>query len=316
MRKLPVMKGVRKTVGALAVTATLCVGPVWAQVSIPGTSVSMEPPAGFLPADTFAGFQNAEDSSSIVIAEFSPQAYLQLLDTFSSAEAASQAFAAQGISIARRTTVTTGDVQVPVLIGTQTAVGFEVGKYLALYSGENTVLVTFNVFDAGRVREPAILAALESVRVSAAPTLEEKLEQLSFDFRVEPPFRAFDVLFGGAVALTSFEGTDPSGLLPYIVIERMSGVVENDDVLQLSEFLLHGIQGFSAARITSREAVRFAGGSGYLIEAMGDEYAAIQYVHIPPDGRYLRLFARGAEDRLLEVKSVVAAIADSVVIKD
>ncbi len=51
-------------------------------VSVPGTSVSLPPPAGFIPADRFPGFMKESTGSSIMVSEI-PGPYAEVTAGFS-----------------------------------------------------------------------------------------------------------------------------------------------------------------------------------------------------------------------------------------
>ena len=91
---------------------------------IPGTGVSLLPPAGFVLSDQFSGLVNPDNLSSILIIELPPEAHSTLASAFSSTPGdITTAFASRGtmIEVERVSTVSIEDAQVPLVIGTQTA---------------------------------------------------------------------------------------------------------------------------------------------------------------------------------------------------
>ncbi|MGD1951016.1 MAG: hypothetical protein ACFB14_15395 [Leptolyngbyaceae cyanobacterium] len=306
-----------KTIAMLMAGILLSVtGVKAAPIAIPGTSVSLEPPAGFAVAENFAGLENAESGSSITINELPPEAYTEVATIFSTAESAREGLLRQGITIDEHTLITVGQDQVPLLRGVQQTAAGEFTKYLTLLKGETTVLVTFNIADPNQTTQETIEATVASITLATAPTIDEKIEQLSFSFQTAEPFRVNDVLGGSSALLTTFEGTDPSGMAPVVIIARGQNIIYGQDAADISDDLLRGTRGFSLAEIVRQEAVEFSGGSGYLIEAELDGLTVLQYAYVPANGRYIRLLATGERSALMDVLPAVEEIAASVSLRD
>lgn len=287
-----------------------------APTAIPGTSVTLDPPAGFTVADNFSGLQHSQSGSSITINELPLEAYEEISTIFTTEETATEALLRQGIAIEDYRLLEVGESQVPLLRGSQRADSGEVTKYLTLFKGETTVLITFNIIDPDRVTPEMVETTVASVVLAAAPTIEDKISQLSFSFNTAAPFQIFDVLGGSAVLLSLQKEPDTSGLKPMVIIARGQNRIYTRDAADISEDLLRGTRGFSLANIVQETAVEFAGGSGYLIEAQIEELTVFQYVHVPENGRYIRLLATGEHDLLANVLPAVEDIAASVTVRD
>lgn len=285
------------------------------QIRIPGTSVSLDSPEGFTLASSFSGLENLRDGSSITVSEFPLEAHRELLPIFTDLDAAIANFRQQGVSIERAATYVIGQQQIPALIGSQPIPGGEVGKFLALYRGDVTVMLTFNVFDPRVLNPSTVEKTILSVRLAPAATLQQKVEQLPFTFRVTAPFRVGDTMGGSTVLLPSFEGTDPSGLMPAVIIGRSLSPIDPSSSLELvARQLLLSTKGFENAEITSDRQVGFGGGNAAFLEATAAQRTIVQFVRILPNGRYVRLLAFGETNQLKRVMSSVTKIADSVAI--
>lgn len=288
-----------------------------APIAVPGTSVSLEPPMGFTLSNHFSGLENLDDGSSITITELPPEAYEEISTLFSEEESATEALLRQGIAVKEHTYLNIGNTQVPLLRGTQQSAGGTVTKYMTLFRGENTVLVTFNIIDPRQDTSEVIEAAVASISLTAAPTIAERIAQLPFTFHATAPFRVADVLGGSSALLTMIDGPDPSGLSPVVIIARGQSVVsEYNNIYRLSEQLLRSTQGFSLANIVQTNAVDFGGGRGYRLEATMDELTVVQYVFVPDNGRYVRLLATGEHQAFAKVLPAVENIANSVLTPD
>ena len=315
------MKGLKqrlRTIGMLMAGILLSVvsGVKAAPIAIPGTSVSLEPPAGFTVAENFAGLENVESGSSITINELPPEAYAEVSTIFSTAESAQEGLLRQGIIVSEHTLITVGQDQVPLLRGVQQTAAGEFTKYLTLLKGETTILVTFNIAAPNQTTQETVEATVASIILATAPTIDEKIEQLPFSFQTAEPFKVADALGGSSALLTTFEGTDPSGMAPVVIIARGQNIIYGQDAADISDDLLRGTQGFSLAEIIRQETVEFSGGSGYLIEAELDGLTVLQYAYVPANGRYIRLLATGERSALMDVLPAVEEIAASVRLND
>lgn len=203
--------------------------------------------------------------------------------------------------------------QVPVLIGTQAISGVEVQKYMALFRGEVTVLIAFNIFDSQAVTASTVESTIKSTRLSTAATLAQKIDQLPFTFQTTAPFIIGDIIGGSSLLLPTFEGTDPTGLRPVVLITRAQAAMSSSsDTKMLAQRLLRGTQGFENAEIITSEQRGFAGGLSHYMEAVKGDRKIVQLVRLPPDGVYLRLVAFGKRSELDKVLPSVSEIAQSV----
>ncbi|EDX84913.1 hypothetical protein S7335_2612 [Synechococcus sp. PCC 7335] len=291
------------------------------RISIPGSSVSLLPPAGFVVSDQFSGLVNQESLASIVLAELPPDAYTELSSILSSTpEAVTDAFAARGIVLEVETisSVLVEGSQVPFVKGTQTVGGTQIDKYFALFGTESTILLTFNVTDPALLSEQAVVETIKSVEVAPALSIEQKVAELPFTFVPAPPFQVFEVLLGSTVLLSPGGEPDPSGEAPVIIIaSSVSPILGAElaafDIDTFSSQLLLSTEGFAEATITARSPTEFAGGEGYLIQASISDSTVFQYLRILPDNFYIRLLAVGSTDEIEDLAPTIEAIQSSVV---
>jgi hypothetical protein len=267
-------------------------------------------------ATSFSGLQNLQDGSSITVTELPIEAYSQLLPIFMDLDAAIDSFRQRGVSIERTISFSVGQQEIPALVGSQTIPDGKVGKYLALYRGDVTVMLTFNVFDPRILTPSAVEEIIRSVRLAPAATLQQKVNQLPFFFRVTAPFRVGDALGGSTALIPSFEGTDPTGLRPVVIIGRAVSAIDPSANPELvAQQLLRGTKGFESAEIARIEEAEFGGGTGAFLAAIAGERTIVQYLRIPPDGMYIRLVAFGETTEFNQVMPAIAEIAGSVTIR-
>jgi hypothetical protein len=304
---------------ALALSSLAVVPAASAQmVRIPGTSVALTPPPGFTVARG-GGLENAATGSSVSIAELPPDGYAKLAQTFTSPKTASAGFASQGIRITRIDQLAVDSGQVPLAVGDQALSGRQFKKYITVMGGPkfqtNAVLITFNLTDASPLRQADVEQVLRSVRLARVETSEEKFARLPFTFKAVAPFHAADVIGGGATALLStFEGSDPSGRKPMLMINRGSTEAGPEETARTAEQILRGMSGFADAELTEQKPVPFGGGDGYFISAEAQGRTMLQFLRVLSNGTYVRLVARGETSALEEARSAVTEIADSVAI--
>jgi hypothetical protein len=130
---------------------------------VAGTTVSLAPMRGFVPATAFAGFANEPLQGSVLVAELPAEAYPQLAQLFADAEAARTRFAAQGVRITAREEIETAAGRVPLLVGTQAGGGEPVSKWIALYKGAKTVMITVQAPERASLDTTAVKTMLASV---------------------------------------------------------------------------------------------------------------------------------------------------------
>lgn len=291
-------------------------GPASAQiVPIPGTSVAMTPPPGFKLSR--AGLADPETGSSVSIAELPPDGFERLTATFASPKTASAGFAGQGIKITRIEQIAVEAGQVPLAIGDQAENGKQLTKYIAVMGGPalhtNAVLITFNLTNTSHLRQSDVEAALKSVRLVRVPTIDEKVAGLPFKFNVVAPFHTADVFSNGTAMLTTYQGSDPSGAKPALLISRGSTQDGPDDMPKANERMLRAMGGFADAEITEQKPVPFAEGDGHFIAAVAGGKTMLQFIRVRANGTYVRLVARGETSAMEEARAAVGEIADSVV---
>ncbi|MEL6554237.1 MAG: hypothetical protein AAFQ63_12350 [Cyanobacteria bacterium J06621_11] len=291
-------------------------------VIIPGTSVSLIQPSGFILSEQFSGFENPDTFSSIVIAELPLEAYAEVAETFSSTpEEVSTAFANRGIVLDVKdiSSIVVEGSQVPFVRGIQTVGSTQVEKYFALIEGESTVLITFNIMDSAQFQEEAVIETIQSVEISPAPTTQQKVDELPFTFAVAEPFQVFDVLAGSSVILSPNGETDPAGETPLIVIANsvsaVSAAVSTTDLADFSAQLLQNTEGFENSIILNQEPTTFAGGDGYFTQATADDEEILQYLTILPDGFYIRMVVLGNAESLEALMPTIQTIQNSVTAK-
>jgi hypothetical protein len=303
-------------IGLLGYTPAHAQAPAPQQV--PGTTVSMTPPTGFVPATEFSGFKNQEGTASILIVELPAEAYPQLSAMFGDLEMARKAFATKGISVSAVKRIDTPSGPVVFLSGRQTAGTVHLDKWIALLKGEKTVLITFQATEGSALTEAAAQKATENTTLGSVPLLQDKISKLPFRIEATAPFRIVDTIMGSGVMLTAGDkDVDPEGKQPMLVVAAdMSGKGGSGDLAQTSRAMIAQTQGLKDATIESEKAVRFAGGDGVVLSGKtGDGRHFSQFAAVGPQGRFIRMVALVPADRVDDTRTAIDAIARSIAFK-
>lgn len=285
-------------------------------VTIPGTTVAMEPPPGFSVSDRFSGLENRETGSTMMIVELPADAYQEMASVMATVESASKAWASRGVAITGVTRIYAHGSEIPIATGTQTAGGRTMTKYMALFGGDKTVLVSLNVRNPPDITQAHAEGIMASITLRHAPSLEDEIAALPFTFRTVEPFHVDQVLGGSNVLLTITESPDPSGMSPVVVITRALEPADSSDPAVIGERLIRGTTGFQSLEIADQASVSFAGDNGHYLKAVVDGRTAIQFLNMPDDRRYIRLVAMGETAAMQQVLPAVDEIARSVRVAD
>jgi len=280
-------------------------------VKVPGTAISMNSPEGFTLSDSFTGFESLDTSSSILIAELPKEAFPQLKMLFSNLKIARQGFAARGVHISKLQTVEVGTTTIPLLSGVQEVQGIVINKYVALLHGDSTVLVTYNILNDKEFSSNNVVESLGSIVIGSEIKVSDKAKSLSFKFKEVPPFKLADIMAGSSAILTTFDGVDPTGDRPIVVIGNSLSSSSTDDIELFSEQLLRSVSGFKTSKIINSSPVKFAGLDGYKMLATYTDKTIIQYVGIKNDGQYIRLLSTGSSQEIKESEGAIELIAES-----
>ena len=304
---------------ALLLISVLCRGPAHAQAPtvqhVPGTTVSMMPPAGFVLATEFSGFKDRDGAASILVVELPAEAYPQLSAVFGDLEMARKAFATRGISVNALKRVDTSSGPVVFLSGTQTAGTLRLNKWVALLKGEKTVMITFQAAEGSALTEAAAQKATESTTLGSVPSLQEKVSKLPFKIEATPPFRIVDTIMGSGVMLTAGDkDVDPEGKQPMLVVAAdLSGKGGSGDLAQTARALIAQTQGLKDATIETEKAIRFAGSDGIVLSGKTQDGRHFsQFAALGPQRRFIRMIAFVPADRVDETRAAIESIAQSI----
>ena len=286
-----------------------------------GTTVSLVPPKGFVPAADIAGFVNYDLKGTIAVTELPKEAFGQMSSLFSDVGKINEQFASGGIkaNTLEWLKINTGET-VPLIHGTQTTPDGRFDKWMTVYAGSKTSLVTLQVKEPNSLDPSIVKAVFASVTTGAAASEEEQLSLLPFELEVVEPFRFVGTPAGAGVLLTVGPNDLNTGnLQPILMVIHQTGPVAPDSLEKMAETQLRSTSSFRNAEIRSTTPIKFAGAEGILLEgtitADGNVEQFSQRFSIGRDGLFLRLVVAGSEAQMRELRDVVEEIASSVALK-
>lgn len=284
-------------------------------MAVPGSVVSLSPPPGFTLAPNFSGFVSEDGRASILIAELPAEASSAVGALFVDEPAARNRFASQGVHVDRLESLSIEGRTVPVVIGSQVAHGYSFEKWMALFRGSPTVMITVQAPRDHALTHSQAMQALSSVTIGAQATREQKIAALPFTLTPEPPFRLIDTLSSSAMLLTAGElDTDPEGRQPSVIVaSQLSLPFASNDLQKVSDQLIAGTVRIQGGTITSRKDMPFGGITGHRVDGItpdGRRYR--HYLALWPGERFVRLVAILPADSSKAVEDAIDAMAASV----
>ncbi|WP_192180916.1 hypothetical protein [Mesorhizobium amorphae] len=290
-------------------------------LSVRGTTVSLVPPKGFEPTGDFAGFVNNDIKGTIAVTELPKEAFGEMSTLFSDVDKVNAKFSNGGIraNTLEWLKINTGE-SIPLIHGTQTTLDGHFDKWMAVYGGNKTSLVTLQVLEPNSLDPLVVKAVFASVKTGVVASQEEQLSRLPFELKVVEPFRFIGTPAGlGALLTVGPNDLNSGNLQPILMVVHQAGPVAPDSLEKMAETQLRITSSFRAAQIRSTRPIKFAGAEGILLEGTvtldGSVKQFSQRFSIGKDGLFLRLVVMGSEAQMQELRDVVEQIASSVALK-
>ncbi len=265
---------------------------------------------GFKPVSNFAGFAN-QKKGSILVAEMPEEAYASLSQLLGNIDAAKTNFAKRGILVDRLEEIATAEGgKAPLLTGSQTSGDTTYDKWMAVFKGPRTVLITVTSPQSNKLDSSAVRTMMESVSVGRQGTLSDKLAALPFTATATPPFRIVDSLAGAVLGMTvGDKDLDPTRSQPMLVIAMVDDPAELENNPKAARSL-------GNPQIESRKQVNFAGISGILLNGRCEGHRRFsQYMAVTHDNRLITMVFEAPESSFDGLTPAVEAISGSVAIK-
>lgn len=286
---------------------------------VPGTSVSLVAPQGFEQASGFAGLMNKQSQASVLVVEMPAEAHAQVATLFSSLDVAKTNFARQNVEVQKIEQVDTAGGQVPLVSGKQTVGAARLDKWVSLFKGAKTVMITVQAPESAKLQSDEVRKLMASVSLGREPTIQEKLSSLPFAIQPAEPFRVVDTIGGAGVLMTvGDKNTDPTASQPVMITAyQMSAPVSAEQLETISDALLKQTNELQNATVKEKRRVPFAGQNGVLTtgtfkHSNGSDKAFSQYIAVGPDGKFVRLIAMADQSQMSKLQPAIEKTAGSV----
>jgi hypothetical protein len=298
-------------VGALMALALLAGNAVGQddRLFVPGTGVSMVPPQGYELGEDFAGFIEVSTAATFVVTPLPPDMAMEVTTAFESVDLARELLAANTAIVATdRDEIAGVTGSVAIISGTQTTEDRTDRKWIAVFSDEQSVMVTVTLPPGAELNEPSVFGALASLDIEEPPALEHQIAALPFVVSPIAPFRFESTIGASAVKLSASDAS--------IVVASMARQRRGDELKALAEELFRGY-GPAQLRVLRSAEVDFVGGRGWLIEATGldgdagTEIRVMQWLSLG-ENRHMLLAALAPENEIDTLWPAIEQVVASV----
>jgi hypothetical protein len=246
--------------------STASIGMAAAQtVTPPSSRIALTPPAGFIPSQSFQGFENREIGASIGMMEFPAGAFNETTQGMTS-----DALSSRGLRTLQTEPLKIAGMATFLVRAEQQSNNVLLDKWLFIFDAKaftGMVVVTIPRNAAGRIAEPAVRAALASVRVDTAAKRDPRA-LLPYVFDRAKRFQYENVMGGQAVLLKESppppkgRSDDAAMLISY---KRMA--IPRHQHERLGELAISSIKALKIEKIISRKPVTVGGLPGYEFRA-------------------------------------------------
>jgi hypothetical protein len=315
----------RRALFAIAIAGLAIFAPNAApaqQVTVPGSTVSLVPPSGFVLSTDFSGFTNKDITGSILIVEFPPVAHEQISVLFKDLETAKRNFARQQVTLDTIEEIDVPAGKIPLAIGTQKVGPATFDKWIALLKGSKTVLLTVQAPQQAKLGTDTVKKMLASLTLGEGASIAEKVSALPFTVTIAAPFRAVDTVGGlGVIMTVGSQDTDPGEVQPGIIlIHQQTPTIDMSNIETASEQMIKATRGYSDATVTKTERTPFAGVDGIVTSGTrqrpdGSVRHFVHYLGVGPENRYIRMIASADEKQMSDLRGTIDIIARSIAFK-
>jgi hypothetical protein len=262
----------RRALPALALLAVLAAAPAVAADPQfpPGSRIGLAPPAGLTPSRTFAGFEDRDKDTAIIMVELPAAAYPEVEKGFNA-----ETLKAQGVEVESHEEIALSDGRGVLVVARPRGPAPARKWALVATAGGITGIVTMQIPDAARDAYPddAVRAALKSVVVRTKVPTEEQLAILPYSLNDLAGFRVIKSQPDGMVLLTDGPKDMLPGIEQPIVLIALPRVAqpEADQRDRFARQLMSTTPGVKDMRIVRAEAMRISGQPGYEVLADGKD---------------------------------------------
>ncbi len=302
----------------LAASCMIALPALAAEAVFPtGSKLGLVPPSGFVPSETFRGFEDRTNKAAILMVEMPPQAYADIEKAMTK-----DALKKQGVTVEKRETISLDAGKALLIVGEQVSDGARLRKWIMVgATPKTTALVTAIVPDGSKSLYPdaAIRASLVSLAVRGEVPIEEQLKLLPFKLEERASLRAFRVE-PNTVFLTDGpkDDLDATSQALLVVSAAVGGPAETPQREIFARNLFAGVPGFRDVRIVGSDVIRLGGQQTHQLFAeakdsrTGTDVKLVQWLRFG-NGAFVRFLgiarAEGWTDALARFRTVRDGLA-------
>jgi len=219
-----------------------------ARQSIPGTTVSVVPLQGYLPAGNgLTALLNRRTGGGVVVMSFPPQAFDELAKDDDVARL-SKVLSQGAITLDDAEITTLGGHDALLMHGQQRIEGVDYRKWIALLRADRTILLNVQVPESRAPDDATVMAMLNSVEIGPEPTIDERVAQLPFKLTEKGSFRPVMVLAGTTLLMTIGDKDVVPAMEQPILVLTFSPTPVPDTISQKS-FALRGLSAQKSLKV-------------------------------------------------------------------
>lgn len=280
------------------------------RVRIPGTSVSLQPPAGFTPAESFPGFQSAEHQASIMVTQM-PAPVAEVMKGMTQ-----EALATRGMTLLASSAETAGGREALLLQVAQAAGGAEFLKWMLVTGDPQTTVLVVGTFP--KSSGDAVGAAIRTSVLTASLAGEPGDPFEGLLFRITPTQRLkIASRVGNMLLLTESGGTGPLGPgEPIYIVGSSIGPGGGGDLKAFSEARAKQTEQIQDLKNLSGREITLDGMAAYELLADAQDVKSgtpirLYQVIAPDGGGYFIIQALVGADRAAEMLPELRRVTES-----
>jgi len=279
--------------------------------------VGLVPPPGFTPSTKFPGFENAQASAAILLAELPAEAYADVEKGFTD-----EALKARGMTVQVRQPITIKDGRGLVVAGPAEAGGAKRHDTVMIANLAGlTALVSVQMIEASRatLTDNVLRAALQTITVRKDIPPAERLAVLPYKINDLAGFRIVRSAHNGVAILTEGPNDEVTSVeQPFMLTAIAPGEApKTDERDAFARRVFLTAPGIKDIRITRAEPLRMGQAQGYEIVAdakdikSGTDVTTVQWLRFGQRG-YLQMFAIVQKSAWTSVFPRLRQIRDSI----
>ena len=254
---------------AAIVVATLHQDVFAEQVFVPGTTLGLTPPPGFVLAEDFAGFRNPRSGGRILVIEYPASFFTHVKAGMENGTAVPK-----GVEVTSTKPIRIDTADGMMLRGRQTLRDGPANVWMLLLGGKAaTIILAVTESEKGSLDDDAVASLFSDVRLRARPSLKTQLSRLPFEFGQLAGFEVWRTALGTMALLSQSPASppNPKSNPMLIVSSRASGLSEDIDSRALAALALRAEPGIAFDPVKTARRATVAGGDGYEAIALGTD---------------------------------------------